>query len=126
VLLDNLPGESAYKTAVRDDLTDEQLTAVGGQPRRGHGPWSNTDLLLASAIDHLKWVIYAVYAAQGGKPKQPQPTPRPGVAPKRRALSAEGSAYLRRLREEHARIHGYDPDDTGLPKTLPETLPETG
>jgi hypothetical protein len=99
VLLDHLPGESAYKTAIRDALTDDDLTQIAKEPRRGHGPWSSTDLLLASAIDHLKWVIYAVYAAQGGKPKQPDPLPRPGVATKRRALSPEGRAYLQRLRD---------------------------
>lgn len=106
MLIDALPGESATKTAIRDALDEDELAKVAG--RDGHGPWSRTDLLLATAIDLLKWVIFAVYAAQGGKPKEPEPLPRPGVASRRRRLGPAQFAYLQRLRDEHARLHGYD------------------
>lgn len=65
----------------------------------GHGPWSHTDLLLGDVLDRLSWVIYAVYHSQGGKPKKPEPYPRPGVASKKRRPTPEGVAYLQRLRQ---------------------------
>lgn len=107
VLFDRLPGESATKTAIRDDMPDEQLAAAAKQPRKGHGPWSHSDLLTADVIDLLKWLIFATYAAQGGKPDRPKPYPRPGVAGKRR-IGPGQLAYLQRMRDEHARLHGYD------------------
>lgn len=115
VLVEALPGESATKTAIRDGLGDEELSKAAGQEPDGHGPWSRTDLQLAAIGDLLKWVIYATYAAQGGKPRQPEPTPRPGIARKRKRISAEGYAHLQRLREEHARLHGYEIDGNGFP-----------
>lgn len=123
VLVDGLPGESLTKTAVRDALDDDELLDMAKEPPRGHGPWSNTDLLLASAIDHLKWVIFAVYAAQGGKPKRPEPTPRPGVKRKQRRLGADQFAHLQRLRAEHEELHG---DTSGRVIQLPGTESETG
>lgn len=109
VLVDRLPGESATKTAVRDDLPDDELAAAAKRPRKGHGPWSHSDLLTADVIDLLKWLIFATYAAQGGKPKEPEPYPRPGVVrPMHRRIGAAQHAHLQRLRDEHARLHGYD------------------
>lgn len=78
VLIDHLPPESATTTAIRDGMTAEQLAALPAPA--GHGPWSRTESLLADVCDRLEWVIYAVYAAQGGKPDKPKPMPRPGVA----------------------------------------------
>lgn len=109
-----MPGESAYKTAVRDSIPDDELAEMAKQPRRGHGPWSTADLHLATIADLLRWVIFAVYASQGGKPREPEPMPRPGVAPKRRALTPEWRRYLQKLRDDHAERHGYDPA-TGAP-----------
>jgi hypothetical protein len=99
VLVDHLPPESATKTAAREELTPEDLAAMPAPS--GYGPWSNVELRLADVHDALQWVIYAVYHSQGGKPKKPDPYPRPGVASKRqgRKVSAEGLAYLQRLRE---------------------------
>ncbi len=103
--LDLLPGESAYKTAIRDALSDEQLAALAKRPREGHGPWSHAELLLAHIVDMLAWVIYAIPAAQGGKPKKPKPFPRPGVPKERKqferqatkVLTAAQRAYLERM-----------------------------
>lgn len=109
MLLDALPGESAYKTAVRDAIPDERLAEMAALPRQGHGPWSHTDLLIGALVDLARWQIHATYTVAGAKPKQPEPFPMPGVgARKRKALTAEGHAYLQRLRAEHAQLHGYD------------------
>jgi hypothetical protein len=118
VLVDALPGESATKTAIRDALGDERLAELARAPREGHGPWSHTDLLIGSAITHLRWLIYAVYAAQGGKPNRPEPYPMPGATParQRKALTPEGHAYLRQLREQHARLHGGQDADRSEPE----------
>jgi hypothetical protein len=100
-LVDGLPAESATKTAVRDNTPAAQTRRLAAHTPQGHGPWSHTDLLLAHVIDELQWVIYAVYHAQGGKPKKPEPYPRPGVAAKNgtRQATPQGVAYLQRLRQ---------------------------
>jgi hypothetical protein len=78
-----------------------------------HGPWSKTDMLLAAAIDRIAWVIFAIYAAQGGKPDKPKPYPRPGVgASGGRPASPAAVALLseRRERNRQARIEvGAEP-----------------
>lgn len=95
-----LPGESATKTAIRDAIPDEELVKErSGQG--GHGPWSHEALLLAMIADLLQHLLYGYSKVHGGKPKDPQPIPRPGIARKRRGLSPEGLAYLQRLRDLH-------------------------
>jgi len=108
VLIDYaLPGESATKTAQRDEIPDEQLAKIARLPQEGHGRWSHSDLLLARVIDLLGVV------ASGMRLKDPPaPWPRPGLpARRRRALSPEGHAYLARIRREHAELHGYSLGD---------------
>lgn len=107
VLYDGLPGDSLTKTAQRDAIPDEQLAQIARLPQQGHGRWSHSDLLLARVIDLLGVV------ASGMRLKEPpDPWPRPGVArPKRRALTPQGHAYLMRLRQQHAQLHGYNVDD---------------
>lgn len=110
VLLDGLPGHSAYKTAVRDSIPDEELAAMAKKPRDKHGPWSHTDLLVVSLVDEVRLLRRDLIAVNGGKLSgEFEPTPRPGVprTSKRRALSAEGHAYLMKIRLEHERAHGY-------------------
>lgn len=97
-LVDHLPPESASKTAARDEMDPAELAAL---PKpAGHGPWSAVEMRLADIIDQLSWVVYAVYHSQGGKPKKPQPFPRPGVKDAKvpRRDTPEGVAYLQRLR----------------------------
>lgn len=78
VLVDHLPPESATVTAIRDGMTPEQLAAL---PKpEGYGPWSRMEALMADIYDQLGWLIYVVAAANGGKPKEPKPMARPGVA----------------------------------------------
>lgn len=113
VLLDRLPPESATHTAMRDVFTDEELRdhakAHGGK-RQGHGPLARQDMFLIDLRDQLAWVEYAIYRSQGGKPKPPEPTPRPGVVTKRsktkdqvQPLNAAGLAHLKHLRESNRR-----------------------
>lgn len=102
VLVDALPGESALKTAIRDAIPDDELAAMAKRrdAEAGHGPWARSDLLLAAIKDSVDWLVYVTAKANGGSPKEPEPYPRPGVVAKRRkALTAEGHAYLQRLRD---------------------------
>lgn len=106
VLIDRLPQESASYTAMRDAHTDEELreqVKLRGEPQ-GHGPLSRHDLFLIDLADQLKWIEYAIYRSQGGKPHKPEPTPRPGVPGKKKkdsvqALNPAGLAHLQQLRE---------------------------
>jgi hypothetical protein len=111
VLLDRLPPESATKTAMRDEFTDEELAeqakAHAGE-NHGHGPLTRTDLVLFDLLDALRWIEYGLYRSQGGKPPEPSPTPRPGlVDPKKNkkkelagvaALNSAGLRHLQLLR----------------------------
>lgn len=116
VLIDGLPGESLTKTAIRDQVPDDQLAKWAEQPRTGHGPWSHADLLIAALIDRVELLRRDTITLHGAKPPgEFQPVRRPGMPSQRkRALTPEGLSYLRRLREAHAQQHGYHPD-TGAP-----------
>ncbi len=95
---------------MRDRFTDEELRerAKKTRPQQGHGPLSRSDMLALDLADHLKWIEYAIYASQGGKPRKPEPTPRPGVPDRRKKqqadtvapLNAAGIAHLQQLRSE--------------------------
>ncbi len=99
---DALPGECLTKTALRDALDDEALTAIAGQKRDGHGPWSFVALRIASledAVRVLTWRFMQVNFKDGNNIPAPDPVPRPGVTAKRgRKLNAAGLAYLQHLR----------------------------
>lgn len=74
-----LPSESATRTAQRNEYSDEHLAQLGKE-QLGHGPWSQLELLVAHLVDEVAWNTYATVASAGGKPKEPKPYPRPGVA----------------------------------------------
>jgi hypothetical protein len=103
LLIDRLPPESATKTAIRDAqgaVVLAQQAKSGETGDDGWGSYSNTDMHLASLIDEIRWLRYAVYHAQGGKPKRPQQYPRPGVMPdKARKLAPAAQDYLTDLRQ---------------------------
>lgn len=87
---------------MRDALTPEQYADLAAAPpAAGHGPWSRTDMLLASLLDAVRVGNYHFAVANGAKnAKAPEPTRRPGVdGGAVRALTAEGRAYLQRLRD---------------------------
>lgn len=101
VLLTYLQPDSNFKTAMRDELSDEQLAELAKQPRKGHGAWSHTDMLLAAIFDQLSVQQSITLAAAGVKnPPKPQLLPRPGVAEKQATgLSPEVLAELQYRRE---------------------------
>ncbi len=89
---------------MRNAYGDAELRDIAGQQNE-HGPWSQTDLLIAALWD----LVAAV--AHNGKGDPPQ-YPRPGVTSTPndngggRMSRAQMAAYLKRIRRE-----GEPPDD---------------
>lgn len=102
-LLAHLPPESALRTAQRNTYSDEQLVDFAKrEPSSGHGPWSNSDMLLAALFDAIQMLIHVQVARAGVKQDPPTPLRRPGVgggAP--REMSPQAVAYLERIRQLH-------------------------
>ncbi len=68
---------------MRNTMTDAELAAYAkANKTKQHGSWSNVEYLLATIIDSLAMNEYAIYRAQGGKPRKPELFPRPGVLPR--------------------------------------------
>lgn len=103
-LIRHLPSESAFKTAMRNKMTTAEIERASKGADPSQGQWSHLEMLIASQGDTLRWIAYILAAANGGKPKKPEPTPRPGVSPKRRHLSA--SQAQARADAVWRRIHG--------------------
>ena len=99
IILENLPGESAYKTALRNS-TD--LTALPPPEPGVYGPWPQTDLLLARLGDLMSHWLWMNADPQSRPAQPPQPYPRPGVevGSNVRPISPAARAYLLYL-EEH-------------------------
>jgi hypothetical protein len=105
VLLDALPGDGLYKTAVLNEFSDDELAEMAAKPREGHSSWNHLELLVAELIDRVGLVAYGLRVWE----KPPEPYRRPGVVPhRRRKVDPEARARLRAIAEEHARIHGYE------------------
>lgn len=109
MLLDALPGDGRYKTALRDDsFSDDELAELAARPREGHGSWSHLELLVAELIDRVGLVAYGLRVWE----KPPERLPRPGVVPVgRRRIDPVAKARLRAIAQEHADLHGYTLDD---------------
>lgn len=107
VLLDALPGESLYKTALSNSLGDDMLADMAKQAPDGHGRWSHTDLLLAYMIDLLGLVAYGLRVFE----KPPEPYRRPGIMPKTRKRDPAITAAIAAIAREHAELHGYSLDE---------------
>ncbi|MDH6224364.1 hypothetical protein [Streptomyces sp. MJP52] len=97
VLIQHLPPESATMTALRNELSDEELAAQAaeGEPERAR--WSQQEQLLATVADavrHLEYALICVNANKGAKrPDPPEPIRRPGAKPRKKtAKLTEGSA----------------------------------
>lgn len=90
-LIRHLPPESATKTALRNKMTAAEMQQASKTADPSQGQWSQVEMLIASGNDMLRWIAYILSAANGGKPKKPEPTPRPGVtkAKKRRELTPQ-------------------------------------
>ncbi|MET9521527.1 hypothetical protein [Streptomyces coeruleorubidus] len=97
VLIQHLPPESATWTALRNEMTPEQLAeqAAKGEPEKGR--WSQLEQLVAANLDATKrveWVLQCVNIEQKSKrPDPPEPTRRPGAKPRKaKAKLNENSA----------------------------------
>lgn len=102
VLIQNLPGESATMTALRNALSDEELTAQADEGEPEKGRWSQLELLLASLVDATRRVEHVLICANSEKkhhPQPPEPLRRPGAKakPPRPAMSEGARDKLFRL-----------------------------
>ncbi|SET48153.1 hypothetical protein [Nonomuraea wenchangensis] len=84
MLIRGLPPESATKTALRNQMGDSELSQASKSADPSQGQWSQAEMLLASLIDSVRWLVHVTVIANGGKgrSKPPDPVPRPGVKPK--------------------------------------------
>lgn len=112
MLLEHLPGDSAYKTAVRDSIPDAELAEMVAQPPDRHGPWSHEALLLAAVADRLELLRRDLASVNHAEIKgEFEPIRRPGVAhtQRRRKANPAAAALMRQIADEHARLHKYGP-----------------
>lgn len=86
-------------TALRAAMPEEELDrqAESGEPEKAR--WSQTELLLASAIDALRRVEYVLICAntdsKSKRPKPPEPIARPGVkATRTKPVLTETGAHV--------------------------------
>ncbi|MEU5772736.1 hypothetical protein ABZ819_05445 [Streptomyces venezuelae] len=84
-------------TALRNQLSDEELAeqAEKGEPERGR--WSQLEQLTASVLDAVRRLEYVTVCAntekKSDRPDPPEPTSRPGAkAPKPKPKLTESSA----------------------------------
>jgi hypothetical protein len=93
VLIEHLPPESATMTAIRN-ANPHVVTEDGPDPAEGR--WSQTEMLLAAAVDDLRffrWAYLCAKSGKGSKPKQPEPIRRPGVEKKRKKADLTPAQY---------------------------------
>jgi hypothetical protein len=98
-------------TAARDLMTPEQWAHVENQDR-GHGRWSQTDMILALIADRVAQQTH-ILGQWKTPPPWPEPIPRPGINGKRGRpqnladlkanVPAETFAWAERLKAQHAR-----------------------
>ena len=87
VLIQHLPPESATMTALRNNMSDEELAkqAESGEPEKAQ--WSQLEQLMAANLDAIRRVEYVLICANTEKkskrPDAPKPTRRPGAKPLR-------------------------------------------
>lgn len=106
VILNHLPTESSYVTAVRN-VTD--LSALPEPEPGKFGPWPQTDMLLARLGDLFNHWLWMNADPEKRPAQPPAPYPRPGVELGNvHAISEEALAYLEYLREHHG---AAPPDD---------------
>lgn len=99
IWIENLPPESATKTAMRNSIPAEVAERAADEGRPDLAPWSGTETLLAQVKDELRLVRYTLLAVNGNKAPEFEPTPRPGIPPKsaqakRKGLTDEQRAAL--------------------------------
>lgn len=84
-------------TALRNAMPEEELDEQAERGRPEQGRWSQSELLLASAIDALRRVEYVLICAntdsKSKRPAPPEPLARPGAKPRKtKAELTENSA----------------------------------
>jgi hypothetical protein len=98
--LRNLPPESRFKTALRNETPEQELKQLSEGADPSTGQWSHTEMLIAQMIDTLRDIRYTLVRVNGGKGKPPAPLPRPGVKPKgkrkRKPLTEAQAEFLYR------------------------------
>lgn len=84
-------------TALRNELSSEELTAQAEQGEPEKGRWSQQEQLAAALVDAVRRLEYVLICANTEKksqrPDPPEPMRRPGAVPrKKRATLTERSA----------------------------------
>ncbi|MEU9218929.1 hypothetical protein AB0D47_20535 [Streptomyces sp. NPDC048376] len=88
MFIDHLPPESNTMTALRNELTPQQLAeqADKGEPEKGR--WSQQEQILAAVYDavrYLEWTLKCVNTDKKSKaPEAPEPMRRPGAGPRKK------------------------------------------
>lgn len=101
-LVDQLPSESATKTAQRVELGHDELSRLSADAQAGMGPFSHSDYLLTALADRLDHIWHALIRVNGGKVEHPKPLPRPGIDDgAAKPATPEQIAYLTAIRERH-------------------------
>lgn len=97
VILRGLPADSEYKTELRNN-TD--LTSLGDPEPGVHGPWSQTDYILARISDQIAVYMWA-QSEPTARPAEPSRYPRPGIDDGSNVvpISTEALAYLEYMRQ---------------------------
>lgn len=108
VLVNNLPPESAYNTAVRNSMPESELMKGGARHDPVTGKWSSLELLLATLIDEVRNNTW-VYVQAHNERSIPKPTPirRPGIPSRQGKIMSLADAQkidprLRGMSEEEA------------------------
>jgi hypothetical protein len=87
VLIQHLPPESSTMTALRNELSDEELTeqAEKGEPEKGR--WSQMEQLMASVLDAIRRFEHVYICShvehKRDLPEPPTPMRRPGAKPRK-------------------------------------------
>lgn len=71
-------------------MTAEQRERLASSEADGHGPWSQTDMLLALIADRVERQTWTL-AEWKTRPPAPDPIPRPGVARQAKTRAVPGS-----------------------------------
>ncbi|MER5312672.1 hypothetical protein ABT034_33420 [Streptomyces sp. NPDC002773] len=100
-MIQHLPPESSTMTALRNSLSDEELTAQADEGEPEKGRWSQDHQLMAACYDVLRRIEHVLICVNTESkqrwPAHPEPMRRPGAAPKkptRSKLSASGADRL--------------------------------
>lgn len=107
MLIERLPPESATMTALR--LANPRPAGDDG-PDPATGRWSQSEVLLASAVDELRYLRHENRRMNGDKKsKPPEPIRRPGVVDKSKKNKLSDDQYDWLYRH----INGLDHPDGG-------------